>query len=77
MLQKELETAIETALLAGKTILKHYAEEFETEQKIGADNRSEPVTIADRDASRIIVDGLASAFPDDRILSEEEIDDLE
>ena len=77
MLQNELETAIATALLAGKTILKHYAEEFETEQKIGADNRSEPVTIADREASRIIVDGLASAFPDDGILSEEEKDDLE
>ena len=77
MLQNELETAIATARLAGKTILKHYAEEFETEQKIGADNLSEPVTIADREASRIIVDGLASAFPDDGILSEEEIDDLE
>jgi len=77
MLQNELETAIATALLAGKTILKHYAEEFETEQKIGADNRSEPVTAADREASRIIVDGLTSAFPDDGILSEEEIDDLE
>lgn len=77
MLQNELETAIATALLAGKTILKHYAEEFETEHKIGADNRSEPVTVADREASRIIVDGLASAFPADGILSEEEVDDLE
>ena len=77
MLQNELETAIATALLAGKTILKHYASEFETEQKLGVDNRSEPVTIADREASRIIVDGLAAAFPDDGILSEEEIDDLE
>lgn len=77
MLQTELETAIATAHLAGKTILKHYAGEFETEQKIGADNRSEPVTIADREASRIIVDGLANAFPDDGILSEEETDDLE
>ena len=77
MLQKELKTAIATALLAGKAILKHYAGEFETEQKIGADNHSEPVTIADRDASRIIVDTLASAFPEDGILSEEETDDLE
>src|SRR5438046_2329114 len=77
MLQKELETAIAAALLAGKTILKHYADEFETEHKIGVDNRSEPVTIADREASRIIVDCLAAAFPDDGVLSEEEIDDLE
>jgi len=77
MLQNELETAIYTALLAGKTILKHYASEFEAEEKIGADNFSEPVTIADREASRIIVDRLAEAFPDDGILSEEEIDDVE
>lgn len=77
MLQRELQTAIDTALLAGTTILKHYAEEFETEQKFGVDNLSEPVTIADREASRIIVESLASAFPEDGILSEEEADDLE
>ena len=77
MLQTELQTAIDTALLAGKTILKHYEGEFETEQKIGVDNYSEPVTIADREASRLIVDRLADAFPDDGILSEEEIDDRE
>ncbi len=77
MLQTELQTAIDAALLAGKTILKHYAGEFETEQKIGADNYSEPVTIADREASRLIVDCLGEAFPDDGILSEEEIDDAE
>ena len=77
MLQKELDTAIAAALLAGKTILKHYAEEFETEHKIGEDNYREPVTIADREASRIIVDQLSEAFPEDGILSEEEVDDLE
>src|SRR5476651_2433811 len=77
MLQKELETAVELARLAGKTILRHYAAGFETEEKLGADNHYEPVTIADREASRIIVDGLEKAFPDDGILSEEETDDLE
>ncbi len=77
MLQKELETAIAAARLAGKAILKHYAGDFDTEQKIGADNSSEPVTAADREASRIIVDALSAAFPDDGILSEEETDDLE
>ncbi|MBK8465054.1 MAG: 3'(2'),5'-bisphosphate nucleotidase CysQ [Chloracidobacterium sp.] len=77
MLNFELQTAVETALIAGKAILKHYASDFETEEKIGADNYSEPVTIADREASRIIVDRLAAAFPDDGILSEEEIDDTE
>ncbi len=77
MLQHELETAITLARIAGKSILKHYADGFVTEEKLGADNRTEPVTVADRDASRIIVDGLGSAFPDDGILSEEEIDDLD
>lgn len=77
MLQHELQTAITTARLAGKTILQHYADGFETEEKLGADNFSEPVTVADREASRIIVDALSAAFPDDGVLSEEEIDDLE
>lgn len=77
MLELELEIAVALARLAGKTIIRHYEAGFETEHKVGADNRSEPVTIADREASRIIVDGLAAAFPDDGILSEEETDDLE
>lgn len=77
MLQHELEIAITLARIAGKSILKHYADGFETEEKFGADNYSEPVTVADRDASRIIVDGLTAAFPDDGVLSEEEVDDLE
>lgn len=76
MLQNELETAISLARVAGKKILEHYAAGFVTEQKIGADNYSEPVTIADREASRIIVDGLIESFPDDAVLSEEETDDL-
>lgn len=74
MLQHELETAVSLARIAGKLILEHYATDFETHQKLGADNHYEPVTIADREASRIIVDGLEAAFPDDAILSEEEID---
>ncbi|MBK6749266.1 MAG: 3'(2'),5'-bisphosphate nucleotidase CysQ [Pyrinomonadaceae bacterium] len=77
MLQKELETAISLARIAGKKILEHYATDFATEQKLGVDDRYEPVTIADKEASRIIVDGLEAAFPDDAILSEEEADDLD
>ena len=77
MLQHELDTAIRLAHIAGKAIIKFYVEGFETEEKIGADNFSEPVTAADREASRIIVTGLAAAFPDDGILSEEEVDDIE
>ena len=77
MLEKELETAIALARIAGERILEFYALEIIAEQKFGADNLSEPVTIADRTASKIIVEGLAEAFPNDAILSEEETDDAE
>ncbi|HEY8563776.1 MAG TPA: 3'(2'),5'-bisphosphate nucleotidase CysQ [Pyrinomonadaceae bacterium] len=77
MLEKELETAIAAARAAGEKILEFYALEIITEQKIGADNHYEPVTIADRTASRIIVENLARAFPGDGILSEEEDDVVE
>ena len=77
MLERETQTAVALALEAGKVVLAHYATDFLTEQKLGADNFYEPVTVADRDASRVIVDGLASAFPGDAILSEEEVDDVE
>lgn len=77
MLQHELETAISLARIAGKKILEHYATDFETEQKLGVDDRYEPVTAADKEASRIIVDGIEAAFPDDAVLSEEEDDDVE
>lgn len=71
----ELDAAIELSKKAGAAILEHYATEIISENKIGRDNRSEPVTAADREASRIIVEGLASLFPGDAILSEEEIDE--
>lgn len=77
MLDREIKTAIRLARLAGETILRHYEEGFVPEQKIGADDFVEPVTIADREASRIIVDGLSEEFPDDGVLSEEEADDPE
>lgn len=77
MLNREVEVAIDAARAAGRTILDHYATDFVAEQKLGYDNFYEPVTVADRDASRIIVDMLAAAFPSDAILSEEESDDME
>ncbi len=52
-----------------------YDTPFLIEEKMGLDNFTEPVTEADRQASRIIVGGLESEFPDDGILSEEEADD--
>ncbi len=77
MLEKELETAVALSRKAGESIMDFYAAGVETEQKIFADNFSEPVTIADRTASKIIVEGLIKAFPGDGILSEEEADDEE
>jgi 3''-Phosphoadenosine 5''-phosphosulfate (PAPS) 3''-phosphatase len=77
MLKKELETAVTLARKAGEKILEFYAEEIVAEQKTGVDNFSEPVTIADKTASRLIVQGLMRDFPNDGILSEEETDVIE
>ncbi len=77
MLEKELETAIRLARDAGDAIIQIYEEGFEVEEKFLTASYSEPVTIADKTSSRIIVESLAKAFPDDAILSEEEPDDIE
>lgn len=77
MLEKELETAIALARAAGEKILELYALDIIAEQKLGVDNHSEPVTIADKTASRMIVAGLMENFPGDGILSEEETDVVE
>jgi 3'(2'), 5'-bisphosphate nucleotidase len=76
-LKKELETAIEAAQKAGEIINEFYALEIVAENKYGVDNLSEPVTIADRTASKIIVENLQKVFPGDGILSEEEPDTAE
>jgi 3'(2'), 5'-bisphosphate nucleotidase len=75
MYENELEVAQALARKAGKTILEYYAKEIIAEEKLGVDNFYEPVTEADRMASRIIVEGLSRVFPDDAVLSEEEKDD--
>jgi 3'(2'), 5'-bisphosphate nucleotidase len=77
MLEHELKTAIALGYAAGKLIYDYYQTDFVAEEKLGADNFSEPVTAADRAASRLIVEALTTEFPDDAILSEEEADDLE
>ena len=77
MWEKELEVAVNLAYEAGTKILEYYALEIIAEEKLGADNFFEPVTAADREASRMIVAGLTAQFPDDGILSEEEIDDIQ
>ena len=75
MLKKELETAILLARKASVLIMDFYANGFETEEKLGSDNFAEPVTIADKLASKLIVENLRETFPGDGILSEEEPDD--
>jgi len=72
--EQELETAKRLAREASAVILEHYAREIVAEEKLGVDQHYEPVTEADRAASRIIVEGLSAAFPNDGILSEEEDD---
>ncbi len=77
MLDTELETAITLARTAGDAILEIYQTDFAVEQKTTKDNHTEPVTIADKLASKIIVEGLTKAFPNDGILSEEEHDAID
>ncbi|MGI8786677.1 MAG: 3'(2'),5'-bisphosphate nucleotidase CysQ family protein [Pyrinomonadaceae bacterium] len=77
MLEKEFAIAVALARRAAASILEFYALEIIAEEKLGADNHVEPVTIADKTASKIIVEGLEKAFPDDAILSEEETDNAE
>lgn len=77
MYKPELEAAIDSARKAGTAILGYYRGEIVSENKIGIDERDEPVTEADRVASRMIVESLAERFPNDAILSEEEIDEAD
>lgn len=77
MFEKELAIASDAALNAGRAILEFYSSDFAVAEKRGVDCHFEPVTEADIAASRIIVSELAAAFPDDAILSEEEVDDFE
>jgi 3'(2'), 5'-bisphosphate nucleotidase len=72
MLENELEVAKDLAVRAGAILLEHYSEATQVEWK----GKNDPVTAADRAASRFIVDELRSRFSDDAVLSEEEKDNL-
>jgi 3'(2'), 5'-bisphosphate nucleotidase len=71
-LAREVAVAERLAREAGKLVLQFHGAELEVERKAG----DEPVTIADRQASELIVGGLVDAFPDDIVISEENADDL-
>lgn len=73
MLAKELEVAKNLAVKAGAILLEHYSETTQVEWK----GKNDPVTAADRAASRFIVDELRAQFSGDAVLSEEEKDNLD
>lgn len=64
----EIAVASHFARQAGDAILTIYATEFSVDYKA----KNDPVTEADRLASRVIVEGLRREFPDDLVVSEEE-----
>ena len=63
----ELRTALELARTAGVLVMKYRGGELGIELKPG----DEPVTIADKRANQLIVDGIAKRFPHDPVVSEE------
>lgn len=67
-LGREREAAVHLAQEAGEVILRIYATDFSVDYKA----KSDPVTEADRLASRVIVEGLRREFPKDLVVSEEE-----
>jgi histidinol phosphatase-like enzyme (inositol monophosphatase family) len=65
--ERELEVCRRVAERAGQVALEHAARGVQAEQK----SDDTPVTIADRECERLIVEALAEAFPDDGLLGEE------
>jgi histidinol phosphatase-like enzyme (inositol monophosphatase family) len=66
-LSRELEVAASLARRAGEITLGYWRTGLEAETK---DDLS-PVTRADKESERLIVEGLTAAFPDDGLLGEE------
>lgn len=66
-LGSELIAALELARAAGVEVMKFRGGELGVEMKVG----DEPVTLADKRASELIVAGLRERFPDDIVISEE------
>lgn len=74
-LKKELKIAIQASIKAGYKILEYYDDNKILKTKDENDFKS-PLTKADLEANKIIVDFLRKNFPDHSILTEEEKDDL-
>lgn len=60
--------AIDIATKAGRSTLAH----FQTGTTVDLKSDSSPITIADRNAERMIREGIERAYPNDSILGEEE-----
>ena len=69
----ELAAAERLALAAGELVMKFRDGDLGIEMKPG----DEPVTVADRAASDLIVRELEASFPDDIVISEERVDNLD
>jgi 3'(2'), 5'-bisphosphate nucleotidase len=69
----ELRVAVELAREAGAAILELYDGPLDIQQKFDLDSL-EPVTLADKIANDLIVNGIRRNFPDDGLLAEESID---
>ncbi len=70
-MKRELDVARRAARDAGAVALRYHGSGVQVEMKPG----NEPVTVADREASEIVVAALRAAFPDDVVISEEAPDD--
>src|SRR5262245_52548471 len=66
-LNQELDFALELARQAGKLLLTFYESPSTVEWK----EHSEPVTAADKAANALIVERIATEFPEDGLLAEE------
>ena len=71
-MKSELELAKTLAVAAGDVLLNYYQQGVSVDWKAPDD----PVTAADREASRLIVSSLKDEFPEHGVLCEEEPDDL-
>jgi len=70
---RELSVAAQLAAETGPLVMRYFhGDDLTVEMKPG----DEPVTVADRAASELIVAGMSRAFADDVIISEENADDL-
>jgi histidinol-phosphatase len=65
--EREIEVCRDVARRAGELALLHAARGVSAEDK----SDDSPVTVADRECERLIVEGLRTAFPDDGFLGEE------